>query len=152
MSGWEMAGDGGVFTTVEDLARSDENFTSHTVGGPALTELMSTRANFATACPCRTASDCSSISISDSVASGTTGSGRDIEWIVTAADGRVAIVDVRGDRTPVSPIFRDAFAGPGTVRFERDHRGKVTALIMTTTGVYALRFPRVSPKPRHVPQ
>lgn len=311
MSGWEMAGDGGVFTTVEDLARWDENFTSHTVGGPALTELMSTQGKLRNGVPvpyglglfvdqyfgqrrvwhngiwagyrsiimrfpdarvsiialCN-AADAGSEQLADAVArvvlpsppgaaaerpgpasaavpdaslyagmyyNGSSNSrltisadsgmvliagspptrllpdgarrfrlptastvlafqpstgkaqtmsattdGRSstytrvepaldpsafpayagryrsaelgIEWIVTAADGRVAIVDERGDRTPVSPIFRDAFAGPGTVRFERDHRGKVTALIMTTTGVYALRFSRVSPKPRHVPQ
>jgi hypothetical protein len=68
------------------------------------------------------------------------------EWTVAVTGAQVEIVDERGDRTPVQPIFRDAFAGPGTVRFERNARGAVSALTMTTTGVYLLRFSRTSQK------
>lgn len=38
----EMVGDGGVFTTVEDLAKWDRNFYTHEVGGEAIQELIHT--------------------------------------------------------------------------------------------------------------
>ena len=65
------------------------------------------------------------------------------EWTVVASDSGVSLRDERGELTPVQPWFRDAFYGPGTVRFERNAGGVVMALIMTTTGVYSLRFARM---------
>lgn len=65
-----------------------------------------------------------------------------VEWTIVVAEGGISLRDQRGEVTSLQPIFRDAFAGPGTVRFERDRDGAVTALTMTTTGVYLLRFPR----------
>lgn len=65
-----------------------------------------------------------------------------VDWTVDVRGDQLSLVDGRGDRTNIQPIFRDAFAGPGTVRFERDAGGKVVALTMTTTGVYLLRFMR----------
>lgn len=38
----EMVGDGGVFTTVEDLARWDRNFYTHEVGGETIQEMIHT--------------------------------------------------------------------------------------------------------------
>lgn len=64
------------------------------------------------------------------------------EWTVVVSGGDVSIRDERGDDTPIRPAFRDAFDGPGTVRFQRDATGAVTALTMTTTGVYLLGFDR----------
>jgi hypothetical protein len=66
-----------------------------------------------------------------------------VEWTAVVTDGSVSLRDERGELTPIQPIFRDAFTGPGTVRFERNARGEVTALTMTTAGVYLLRFARV---------
>ncbi|MDQ3699174.1 MAG: beta-lactamase family protein [Gemmatimonadota bacterium] len=40
MSDWEQTGDGAVHTTVEDLARWDQNFYTPTVGGPRLLERL----------------------------------------------------------------------------------------------------------------
>lgn len=65
-----------------------------------------------------------------------------VEWTIVVTDAGISLRDQRGDLTPLQPIFRDAFAGPGTVRFERAPSGAVTALTMTTTGVYLLRFSR----------
>ncbi|MGH7719171.1 MAG: serine hydrolase domain-containing protein [Gemmatimonadaceae bacterium] len=42
MSDWEQTGDGAVHTTVEDLARWDQNFYTPTVGGPRLLERLLT--------------------------------------------------------------------------------------------------------------
>ncbi len=66
-----------------------------------------------------------------------------VEWTVLADSGRLVLRDERGSDTPIEPIFRDGFDGPGTVRFERDATGAVTALTMTTRGVRALRFARL---------
>jgi CubicO group peptidase (beta-lactamase class C family) len=65
-----------------------------------------------------------------------------VEWTIVVTDAGISLRDERGELTPLHPIFRDGFAGPGTVRFERDRDGAVTGLTMTTTGVYLLRFPR----------
>jgi hypothetical protein len=65
-----------------------------------------------------------------------------VEWTIVVTDGGISLRDERGELTPLQPIFHDAFAGPGTVRFERDRNGAVTTLTMTTTGVYLLPFPR----------
>lgn len=43
MTTLDMVGDGGVFTTIEDLARWDANFYEPTVGGPAFLDAMLTR-------------------------------------------------------------------------------------------------------------
>ena len=42
-SDWQQTGDGGVLTTVEDLAHWVRNFTTGEVGGPAFLELMNAR-------------------------------------------------------------------------------------------------------------
>ncbi len=62
--------------------------------------------------------------------------------VVYAADS-LHLRNERGDDTPLAPLFRDAFDGPGTVRFERDSMGVVTAMTFTTRGVDALPFIRV---------
>lgn len=54
----------------------------------------------------------------------------------------------RGDDVPLRPIFTDAFASDGLpilpiLRFVRDARGAVTALLVTTRGVHDLRFVRL---------
>ncbi len=41
-SAWEQTGDGGILTTVEDLAKWDRNFYDPKVGGPALIEQLQT--------------------------------------------------------------------------------------------------------------
>ena len=66
-----------------------------------------------------------------------------VEWTVLVTDSGVSLRDERGELTPIQPWFRNAFSGPGTVSFERDAKGAVAALIMTTTGVYSLRFARM---------
>ena len=62
--------------------------------------------------------------------------------VVFAADS-LQLRDARGNDTPLAPLFRDGFDGPGTVRFERDSTGMVTAMTFTTRGVNALPFVRV---------
>ena len=62
--------------------------------------------------------------------------------VVLQAD-TLELRDERGDDTPLVPLFRDGFDGPGTVRFERDTAGVVTAMTFTTRGVDALPFTRV---------
>lgn len=44
MSNWEQIGDGGVQTSVEDLAKWDANFDAPTVGGRAMTDMLQTTA------------------------------------------------------------------------------------------------------------
>ncbi len=41
-SNWEQTGDGGILTTVEDLAKWDRNFYDPKVGGPGLIEQLQT--------------------------------------------------------------------------------------------------------------
>jgi hypothetical protein len=43
MTQLEMIGDGGIFTTVEDIAKWVDNFSLHIVGSPSFTETMQTR-------------------------------------------------------------------------------------------------------------
>ncbi|HEV8410122.1 MAG TPA: serine hydrolase domain-containing protein, partial [Gemmatimonadaceae bacterium] len=42
MSGWDLVGAGGVYTTIEDVVKWDESFSSGTIGGRALTDAMTT--------------------------------------------------------------------------------------------------------------
>ncbi|AHG88488.1 beta-lactamase [Gemmatirosa kalamazoonensis] len=65
-----------------------------------------------------------------------------VAWTVAVRDGRLTVVPPRGDPIPLTPLFRDGFAGPGRVRFLRDASGRVTALTVTTRGVQAMRFER----------
>jgi CubicO group peptidase (beta-lactamase class C family) len=51
MSDWEQIGDGGIQSSVEELARWDANFTSGTVGGRALLEQLQTPATLANGTP-----------------------------------------------------------------------------------------------------
>jgi CubicO group peptidase (beta-lactamase class C family) len=62
--------------------------------------------------------------------------------VVLQAD-TLELRDERGADTPLIPLFHDGFDGPGTVRFERDSSGTVTAMTFTTRGVDALPFIRV---------
>ena len=62
------------------------------------------------------------------------------EWKVSARDGGIAIQRKRGQEEVLRPAFRDAFVGPGIVRFERDASGRVVALRVSTRGAEALRF------------
>lgn len=70
------------------------------------------------------------------------------EWSIVTDSGKLILRDARGEDTPLRPIFRDAFDGVGTVHFERDDAGIVTALTVTTYGVRELRFIRVQPNAR----
>ena len=65
-----------------------------------------------------------------------------VEMTVVVASGKVSLRDARGEDSPLNPIFRDAFDGVGTVRFERGASGAVTAMTLTSHGVSALPFVR----------
>jgi len=66
-----------------------------------------------------------------------------VGYSVTMKADTLELRDGRGESTPLVPLFRDGFDGPGTVRFERDSAGVVTAMTFTTRGVDALPFTRV---------
>ncbi len=66
-----------------------------------------------------------------------------VAWEVVADSGRVLLRDERGSDTPLVPIFRDGFDGPGTVRFERNSSGAVCGMIFTTRGIAALSSTRL---------
>lgn len=65
------------------------------------------------------------------------------EWTIVVTDGKLLLRDSRGEDTPLQPVFRDGFAGIGTIHFERDSAGSVNALTATTYGVNQLRFVRL---------
>jgi CubicO group peptidase (beta-lactamase class C family) len=65
------------------------------------------------------------------------------EWTIVARDSGLVAQPRRGDDVVLRPVFRDAFAGAGLVRFERDANGKPIALTVSTRGVHGLRFTRV---------
>jgi CubicO group peptidase (beta-lactamase class C family) len=65
-----------------------------------------------------------------------------VTWTVEPRNGRLFVVPPRGDATALTPVYRDAFNGPGRVRFVRDAAGKVVALTVTTRGVQDVRFER----------
>lgn len=48
----------------------------------------------------------------------------------------------RREEVALRPVFRDAFTGPGLIRFQRDKSGVVTALTVTTRGMQELRMMR----------
>lgn len=66
-----------------------------------------------------------------------------VSYRVVLRSDTLQLRDDRGEDAPLVPLFRDGFDGPGTVRFERDSTGIVTAMTFTTRGVDALPFTRV---------
>ncbi len=59
-------------------------------------------------------------------------------------DGRLVWIDRYGEATPLSPTYRDAFAGPGGAYvFERDPAGRVVRLHLGTGRVWDLVFTRI---------
>ncbi|HEX4683191.1 MAG TPA: serine hydrolase domain-containing protein, partial [Gemmatimonadaceae bacterium] len=63
-------------------------------------------------------------------------------WEIVAHGDTLLLHQPRGEDVPIRPLFRDAFVGPGILRFERDAAGKVIALTVTTRGIHALRMAR----------
>ena len=63
-------------------------------------------------------------------------------WDIVARGDSLFVHGARAETLPLRPFFRDAFAGPGVVRFERDKGGVVTALTVTTRGMHELRMVR----------
>ena len=64
----------------------------------------------------------------------------DREWRVIVRGDSLFMHRDRTDDVPLRPIFKDAFAGPAVIRFERDAKGIVRALTVTSRGVQALRM------------
>ena len=67
----------------------------------------------------------------------------DLTVEVIDQDGRLVVVLPLGDEIPLRPLYPDGFAGPGTVRFDRDRRGRVTGLRIFAGRVRAVAFARV---------
>ncbi len=65
-----------------------------------------------------------------------------VTWTLIAKNDTLMLHQQRGSDMPLHPLFRDAFAGVGVLRFQRDTHGLVTGLTVTSRGVHALRFDR----------
>ena len=66
-----------------------------------------------------------------------------------AVEGNQLVIHRRGERSPLTPLYADAFSSPigeivGVIVFERDSSGQVTALKVTHERVWNLRFVRLA--------
>jgi CubicO group peptidase (beta-lactamase class C family) len=66
--------------------------------------------------------------------------GRDFELLVH--EGRLMVHPERGEDEPLTPVFRDGFAGPGVIQFERDASGRVKSFTFASRGIQGLRMTR----------
>jgi hypothetical protein len=63
-------------------------------------------------------------------------------WELVVRENALVLHRNRGDDERLNAAYRDAFAGPGLIQFERDGRGRVTSLLLNSRGVHALRMTR----------
>jgi CubicO group peptidase (beta-lactamase class C family) len=66
----------------------------------------------------------------------------DVDLTVLDQAGTVTLELPLGERIPLEPLYRDGFAGPGTVRFDRDRRGRVVRLRVFAGRVRDVEFDR----------
>lgn len=67
----------------------------------------------------------------------------DVTWTMAVQDSGLVVTMARGRTARLTPVYRDGFTLEGSnLRFERDRRGRVTALLLTPGRSRFIRFDR----------
>jgi hypothetical protein len=68
----------------------------------------------------------------------------DVTWTMAVQDSGLVVTMARGRTARLTPVYRDGFTLEGSnLLFERDRRGRVTALLLTPGRSRFIRFDRV---------
>ena len=69
----------------------------------------------------------------------------DVRWRVSVDGEQLKLHPPRGEATPLSPAFPDAFTGIGLMRFQRDEAGTITGFEVDMGRTRGIAFRRLAP-------